>query len=347
MTQRRRRAAPSSHYGRAGSSYGRRPAGKHSAAARRRRRRKRILKALAAWAVCILVMAGVAAGTVRLVRTVTTGKRTSLRQEGLEKMAQGDYSGAIASFDAALEKAGEKAVEFNTDVLCYRAEAEQRLKDYQAAAYTYRLLMDMDPDQAASYGYLEAVCLGASGEGEQAYEAYQKARQNDQGEERAPGWLEGLLAAGGACVSSGAYERAMALYEEALGEGAENGQIYNQMGLCQMAAEDYEGARDSFDKGYELASSQTGSQAGRVPEEDEDSGEDKTEEGSAGLEDLLETGGEQARTALLKELSFNRAAVREYLGHYDEALRLFEDYVSAYGADERAQHEIDFLETRV
>ena len=326
MTQRRRRAAPSSHYGRAGSSYGRRPAGKHSAAARRRRRRKRILKALAAWAVCILVMAGVAAGTVRLVRTVTTGKRTSLRQEGLEKMAQGDYSGAIASFDAALEKAGEKAVEFNTDVLCYRAEAEQRLKDYQAAAYTYRLLMDMDPDQAASYGYLEAVCLG---------------------EERAPGWQEGLLAAGGACVSSGAYERAMALYEEALGEGAENGQIYNQMGLCQMAAEDYEGARDSFDKGYELASSQTGSQAGRVPEEEEDSGEDKTEEGSAGLEDLLETGGEQARTALLKELSFNRAAVREYLGYYDEALRLFEDYVSAYGADERAQHEIDFLETRV
>ena len=98
-----------------------RPAAKRSgqsAAARRKRRRKRLVKALAAWAACIMVMAGVAAGTVRVVRAVTTGKRSGLRQEGLEKLAQGDYSGAIASFDAALEQAGDKAVEFNTDVLC-------------------------------------------------------------------------------------------------------------------------------------------------------------------------------------------------------------------------------------
>ena len=50
---------------------------------------------------------------------------------------------------------------------------------------------------------------------------------------------------------------------------------------------------------------------------------------------------------VLKELAFNRAVVREYLQEYGEALELFEAYVSAYGADERAQHEIDFLETRV
>ena len=58
-------------------------------------------------------------------------------------------------------------------------------------------------------------------------------------------------------------------------------------------------------------------------------------------------GNAAASESLVKELAFNRAAVREYMGQYDEALSLFEAYVSAYGEDERAQHEIDFLKTRV
>ena len=332
MDQRRRRPSagparargqrrPGGYAGSAGRMRAGRPKGQGARAksqgieARRRRRRRRLYKALAAWAICILLMAGAAAGTYHLVRAVTTGKRTELRREGLEKLQQGDYSGAVASFDAALEQAGNKAEDFQTDVLLYRAEAEQGLKDYPAAAYTYGLLIEKDPGNAASYGYLQAVCYGAAGAGEQAYEAYQAARQADQGEEKAAGWMEGLLAAGGACVKSGQYERAMALYEDALGEGAENGQIYNQMGLCQMALEDYEGAGDSFDRGYHLAAA--------------------SEAGGDGEEEVL------------KELAFNRAVVREYLQEYGEALELFEAYVSAYGADERAQHEIDFLETRV
>ena len=34
------------------------------------------------------------------------------------------------------------------------------------------------------------------------------------------------------------YDKAMALYENALKDGMEHGEIYNQMGLCQMAAQD-------------------------------------------------------------------------------------------------------------
>ena len=159
--------------------------------------------------------------------------------------------------------------------------------------------------------------------------------EEQQGEERSPGWLEGLLAAGGASVSAGQYERAMALYEEALAEGVQNGQIYNQMGLCQMADEDYEGAGDSFDKGYELASAQAGSSGAEVSEGQDADGQEEPQ------------GNAAASESLVKELAFNRAAVREYMGQYDEALSLFEAYVSAYGEDERAQHEIDFLKTRV
>ena len=137
-----------------------------------------------------------------------------------------------------MEEVGDKGGEYNTDVLCYGAGAEQRLKDYQAAAYAYKWLAGMERDNDAAYGYMGAVCFGAAGDAEQAYQAYQDAGQAEQGEERSSGWLEGLLAAGGASVSAGQYERAMALYEEALAEGVQNGQIDNQMALCKMDDEE-------------------------------------------------------------------------------------------------------------
>ena len=61
------------------------------------------------------------------------------------------------------------------------------------------------------------------------------------------------------------YDKAMALYEDALKDGMEHGEIYNQMGLCQMAAEDYQSAYDSFDKGYQVAAA---TQAAALQEKD-------------------------------------------------------------------------------
>ena len=80
-----------------------------------------------------------------------------------------------------------------------------------------------------------------------------------------PGRQEALLAAGSACVDAKEYDKAMALYEDALKDGMEHGEIYNQMGLCQMAAEDYQSAYDSFDKGYQVAAA---AQAAALQEKD-------------------------------------------------------------------------------
>lgn len=48
----------------------------------------------------------------------------------------------------------------------------------------------------------------------------------------------------------------------------------------------------------------------------------------------------------VKELRFNEAVCYEYLGDYQKALELFRAYVAEFGSDERAEHEIAFLETR-
>ena len=61
---------------------------------------------------------------------------------------------------------------------------------------------------------------------------------------RSPGYEEALIAAGSACVKAQDSETAKSLYEEALNSGKTGekleSRIYNQLGLCQMAEEDYE-----------------------------------------------------------------------------------------------------------
>lgn len=131
-------------------------------------------------------------------------------------------------------------------------------------------------------------------------------------------------------MDAGEYEKAMSLYQDALKEGIKHGQVYNQMGLCQMAEKDYRGALDSFDQGYETFV--TGHSLG--------SGAEPAQAWAA------LAGDAQADRALLKELVYNRAVAYEYLSEYKKALELFEDYVSVFGSNEDAEHEIAFLKTR-
>lgn len=276
---------------------------------RKRRRRQRLIKGLIAWAVCILLVALVAWGTIRVIGHMSTSKQRELRASGIEKLDGGDYAGAITDFDQALATLDKDTGELAVDLLRYRSEAEYQLRDYEAAFYSYKLLMERDKDHL-EYWYMAAMCSAAMGDADQAVELYdhvQRAEAELKDKERTGGRLEALLTVGAACVKNGDYDQAMSLYENAVRDGLDDGKIYFQMGLCQMAEENYKDAADSFDQAKVKA------------------GED---------------GG------LLKEASYNRAVCSEYLYQYDEALRLFEDYDKSFGPDERAQHEIAFLESR-
>lgn len=65
------------------------------------------MKALIAWAVCILLVGLIAVGTVRVVSSVASSKKRQFRQDGIEKLVSGDYTGAIEAIDTALEKSGK------------------------------------------------------------------------------------------------------------------------------------------------------------------------------------------------------------------------------------------------
>lgn len=278
---------------------------------RRRRRRQRLLKALAAWAVCLLLVALVAFGTFRAVTYFTSSRQRQLRSQGIEQMEQGNYQEAIQSFDQALEAIGRDTGSMAEDILCYRAEAEFGLGDYQAALYTYSLLTEREPEEP-DYYYMSSICSSALEEPVQAAQAYSQGLAQKGGAD-SPVRLNALLSVGSACVSAGEYEQAMTFYSQAVEEGLDDGQIYNQMGLCQMAQEKYEDAADTFDQTIQRE---------------------------------RETQSETGENSLLRELTFNRAVCSEYMQQYAEALELFQAYVQEFGPDEQADHEIAFLESR-
>lgn len=319
-------------YGTRGGSYG---GPRTSGAKRRRRRRNRIIKAVIAWAVCVLLIALIAVGTIRVIGSIASSKMRQFRGDGIEKLEAGDFAGAIDAFDAALEKSGDKGERFNQDVLCYRAEAEYRLEDYGAAAHTYALLLEMEPDKP-EYMYAQSMCYSGIKDADNAASSYKAGLSHDNREKPAPGREKALLAAGSACVEAEQYQMAMALYEDAVKDGIKNGQIYNQMGLCKMAEKDYQGALDWFNQGYETLV--TGRNLGTGADlKSALAHEDKEKPDTADLEQ---------DKAVLRELAYNKAVAYEYLYQYQKALELFQEYVDAFGTDERAEHEIAFLKTR-
>ena len=161
------------------------------------------MKALIAWAVCILLVGLIAVGTVRVVSSVASSKKRQFRQDGIEKLVSGDYTGAIEAFDTALEKSGKKSDGFNSDVLGYRAEAEYKLRDYEAAVHTYGLLLEMKPDTAV-YLYAQSMCYAHLGDTDNAIDRYhagnavQKEDKDEAGRQEALFFRLEASAGGGA-----------------------------------------------------------------------------------------------------------------------------------------------------
>ncbi len=126
---------------------------------KRRRRQRKIL--LGIFCLLILLLIG------GIVFAVSRHRREKQKQEflkaGVELLEQESYEEAIARLDDALQWSQEKIGEFETTVLLYRADAEFRLQDYDAAQNTYTLLMDQDPENA-DYKKGVALCLIEKGD---------------------------------------------------------------------------------------------------------------------------------------------------------------------------------------
>ncbi len=191
-------------------------------------------------------------GTLLLAAVLMTGcqgssEKYTFRENGIEQLNAGNYNEAIQSFEQALEHSDGLVGTFELDVLKYRAEAEYRAGDHEAAAHTYGILMQVD-EERPEYLNMRCMLLIQAGQLDEALADYQKSYELNPGN----GVTEAaLLSLGDALTEADRFEEAMALYQQASGDGLHSSELYNRMGLCEMEAGNYDQALQHFDQGIQ------------------------------------------------------------------------------------------------
>lgn len=209
---------------------------------------------------------------------------------GCVRLALADYEGAKGDFD--------KVISMNA-------------KNYDRLIEIYEVLTFYGYKEVGEE-YLQTAIAGASGE-MNVYDSgriyfylgeYQKAYLALE-EAKEKGGAESYLYLGRAYEATGDYNYASSVYNSYISKDTGNAEIYNQLGLCEMAKKEYQKALAAFQAGMQI----------------EDSG-------------------------LLQTLSFNEIVAYEYLGEYQKASILLENYLKNYPDDEVAKREQEFLATR-
>lgn len=181
----------------------------------------------------------------------TSKEAAAAREAGITALEAGNNSEAIVSFEKALEESKGKVGDFQLDVLKYRAEAEYKLKDYNAVIHTYDILISVDMERA-EYFNVRSMAKAALGQWESALEDYNKAAAMGEANDITLA-KAALMSTGLACQEAGELEMAMTLYNQAVTDGMVSSALYNTMGLCKMEEKDYDSALEYFQKGIDLA----------------------------------------------------------------------------------------------
>lgn len=273
------------------------------------KRRMRLWGALAAFSILVLA--------------ACSGKgkeREELRMAGIAKMDAGDYAGAAQDFEAAIQASSGRVGSFEIDVLKYRAEAEYKLGDYQAAAHTYDVLLEVDKEEP-EYLYRAAFAKALSGDAAGALDNYLAGVEQEKKKpiESGFGRQDVLAVVGEACVDAGLSQEADALYDQAIKDGVAGPAVFNEMGLAFI-------------------------ESAKAMEE----GDEQNAEFERAVEYFRQAAqaGTDKNDPAVKAARFNEAVVYELQRRYTRALETFQAYVADYGADDAAQKEILFLQTR-
>ncbi len=195
---------------------------------------RREIRYLAVMAAVLLLMTGCG-----------SKEKYECREAAIAQMEAGDYAAAVDSLNLALEKSSGMVGEFELDVLKYRAEAEYRLGDYEAAADTYDVLWQTDGQKTE---YLTRCCAARIRAG-QLEDAGQKYRELYKSQPESGETMEVLLALGDALREAGRGAEATELFQQAVDDGAGNGEIYNQLALNELEFEEYDQALAFIEKG--------------------------------------------------------------------------------------------------
>lgn len=183
----------------------------------------------------------------------------------------GQYQEAKAVYDAILALRPQEE-----DAYFLRGNILLKLADYEAAKQDFDKVIAMDGKNydrlieiyqvLDSFGYKEvgqAYLQNALDAGENKMKAYDKGRiyyymgEYQKAyialeEARADGNAESYLYLGKAYEATGDYNYASSVYNDYLSKDSKNAEVYNQLGLCEMAKKDYQKALAAFQAGLQV-----------------------------------------------------------------------------------------------
>lgn len=292
------------------------------------------------------------------------------RGRGISCLYQGDYQTAIKWFGDALNISSQSN-DIRIDTLYYKAEAEQKSGDYQAAVQSYGQIIDLKDDagtrmlrgmaymQLQDYASAEKDLYAAIKQSRKSYAVYRTLYS--------------------ALEAQGKDDEAKQILNDALQLSGSSGEDYYNRGMIYVDLQDYTNAVDmlnkSYDKGYKAALLGLGEVSytqqdydtaltyyGKYFDEVDISSVDASLAAKAYNQYavVLLAKGEYEKAAQACEsgltyndresdaaLSFNLIVSYEHLEQWEDAYNTAKTYVSKYPEDTKGQKEYQFLESRV
>ena len=292
------------------------------------------------------------------------------RGRGIACLYQGDYQTAIKWFGDALNISSQSN-DIRIDTSYYKAEAEQKSGDYQAAVQSYGQIIDLKDDagtrmlrgmaymQLQDYASAEKDLYAAIKQSRKSYAVYRTLYS--------------------ALEAQSKDDEAKQVLNDALQLSGSSGEDYYNRGMIYVDLQDYTNAADmlnkSYDKGYKAALLGLGELSytqqdydtaltyyGKYFDEVDISSVDASLAAKAYNQyaAVLLAKGEYEKAAQACEsgltyndresdaaLSFNLIVSYEHLEQWEDAYNTAKTYVSKYPEDTKGQKEYQFLESRV
>lgn len=292
------------------------------------------------------------------------------RGRGIACLYHGDYQTAIKWFGDALNISSQSN-DIRIDTLYYKAEAEQKSGDYQAAVQSYGQIIDLKDDagtrmlrgmaymQLQDYASAEKDLYAAIKQSRKSYTVYRTLYS--------------------ALEAQGKDDEAKKVLNDALQLSGSSSEDYYNRGMIYVDLQDYTNAADmlnkSYDKGYKAALLGLGEVSytqqdydtaltyyGKYFDEVDISSVDASLAAKAYNQyaAVLLAKGEYEKAAQACEsgltyndresdaaLSFNLIVSYEHLEQWEDAYNTAKTYVSKYPEDTKGQKEYQFLESRV
>ena len=292
-------------------------------------------------------------------------KAQEYKELGIKQMQEENYEDAVNSFQKALDQSLGRIRAEELDVCYYKALAQYKAGDTEAAIETYDNLIDYDEKNWEVY-YLRGSVLLADGQNEAALKDYAQAvslnesdaklyahisenLQNAGEKDQAQSYLEKGLqinpssaadyeGLGDLYALNGDTENAASMYNQAAEKGEDS--AYLSLGKMYASNDQMDEAKAAFQKYMEKYPEDADAleQLGEIAAESGDYADAATYYKKA-----IENASDSQKKGLQKKL----VAIYEKSGDFSSALETAKAYVADYPDDADMQKEYEFLQTRV